>query len=93
MDAIDPYDLSAKARCSILFGQWMLRPHEHLRTYKNGTLFLLRSRTGKIHLCELFGNLPTDESWKARRLSDGKILRLENQHRAECLVLTPGSRQ
>ena len=71
-----------------LFGDWKPRPHDRLRKLANGTLFLLRLHTGAIHVCELVRNLPEDESWKARRLSDMKIVRLENLQRAEFILLS-----
>ena len=79
----------AAVRCSALFGDWKPRPHDKLRAHPDGTMFLLRLHTGAIHLCELCGNLPEDESRKARRLSDCKIIRLENLQRAEFIVLSP----
>lgn len=85
-------DAPAPVRCSALFGDWKQRPHDKLRAHANGTLFLLRLHTGAIHLCELCGNLPEDESWKARRLSDCKIIRLENLQRAEFIALSPNEK-
>lgn len=82
----------AAVRCSALFGDWKPRPHDKLRECPNGTLFLLRVRTGAIHLCELCGNLSEDESWKARRLSDCKIIRLENLQGAEFIALSPNEK-
>jgi len=78
-------------RWSALLGDWKPRPHDKLRAYPDGTIFLLRLHTGAIHLCELCGNAPEDTSWKARRLSDGKIIRLENLQRAEFIALPPNA--
>ena len=81
----------AAIRCSALFGDWKPLPRDKLRTYPDETLFLLRLHTGTIHLCELVGNLPNDESRNARRLVDNKIIRLENLQRAEFIVLSPNA--
>ena len=67
---------------------WQPQPHVALRAYPNGATFLLRHRYG-IHLCRLIGNMPADQSWKAHRMTDGKIIRLENLKRAEFIALAP----
>jgi len=70
---------------------WCTYPHKHLRKFPAGTLFLLRLRTGAVHVCELCRNLESDQSCKARRLTDGKIIRVENAHNAEFIVLLAGT--
>jgi len=66
---------------------WISDPHIYLRNYPNGQVFLLKLRTGAIHACELTGNIPSDDSWKAQRLSDLRIFRLEKQTGAKVIVL------
>lgn len=69
-------------------GNWLPEPHKSLRKYPHGTFFLLHTATGLTHLCMLTGNLPTDESWKAVRLTDYKYIRLEKLRKgALALVL------
>lgn len=58
-------------------GEWIDQPHKRLRTYPNGTLFLLRTAQGLVHLCSLSGNIESDDSWKAQRFTDCKVIRLE----------------
>ena len=79
-------------RSTGLFGAWTSRPHDRLRKYDNGTMFLLRLHTGAIHVCQLYGNLPDDESWKAKRLTDHKVIRLENLQCAEFMLLSPNDK-
>jgi len=78
----------AQVPCISLLADWGTCPHDRLRKFPNGTPFLLRLHTGAVHVCELCGNMESDHSWKARRLTDGKIIRLENLQRAEFIVLT-----
>ena len=66
---------------------WRAHPHVHLRSYPNGTVFLLKNRLGSIRVCKLCGNLETDQSWKTQYLDTFKIIRLENQRSAEFIVL------
>jgi hypothetical protein len=75
----------------VTFRDWKPRPHDNLRGYPNGATFLLRLHTGAIHVCELYGNLPTDESWKARRLSDCKLIVLEKLQNAEFIPISLNS--
>jgi hypothetical protein len=70
-----------------LLADWCDRPHDRLRKFPNGTPFLLRLHTGSVHVCELCGNMDSDQSWKARRMTDGKYIRLENLQCAEFIVL------
>ena len=63
-------------------------PHIGLRGKPNGTLFLLRLRSGQIHFCALSGNLPDDISWKAQRLTDYNHVRLEKQKQARYFLLS-----
>jgi len=67
---------------------WQSCPLEKLREYKNGTLFLLQRKNGRVDLCELLGNLPEDISWKARREADLKVIRLEKQKGATFFILS-----
>lgn len=48
-----------------------------LARFPNNSTFLLHTRNGCVHVCRLVGNLPDDESIKAQRMSDGKIIRIE----------------
>ena len=73
---------------SIVGADWQPQPHVALRAYPNGATFLLRHRYG-IHLCRLIGNMPADQSWKAHRMTDGKIIRLERLTCAEFIALSP----
>jgi hypothetical protein len=43
----------------------------------------------KLEDSMIYGNLESDQSWKALRLTDLKVIRLEKQKRAEFIVLTP----
>ena len=65
---------------SIRFSEWTREPHKHLGKgkYKYGTLFLLRTKKGHIHICSLGSMMKTDQSCRALRLSDFKYIRLEN---------------
>lgn len=74
-------------RCAALFGPWQPRPHVYLRPCSIEAVFLLKLRSGAIHLCQLYGNLPTDRSLKALRFTDCHIFRLENLHGASCILL------
>lgn len=74
-------------RISKLLGQWVEHPHLYLRRYPNGTPFLLLLKTGQIHLCELAGNMDSDESWKALRRTDLKIIRLEKFKGSKCIAI------
>ena len=56
---------------------WTRLPYVCLRGRHNGTRFLLRTKGGVIAEYELYGNMQSDKSWKARRLHDSKIVRLE----------------
>lgn len=68
--------------------KWQPDPHVHLRRFPNGTLFLLKQpRKQGIHVCILCGNLKTDESWKAQRMSDFKYIRLEQLKGALFIVI------
>ncbi len=78
----------AQVSCISLLDDWGTRPHDRLRKYPSGTSFLLRLHTGAVHVCELCGNMDSDQSWKARRLTDGKVIRLENLQRAEFILIT-----
>jgi len=66
---------------------WREAPEEGLRGYPGGTLFLLRLRSGAVHVCDLYGNMEGDISLKARRLTDGAIIRLERQKRSSYILL------
>ena len=78
----------AQVPCISLLTGWSTRPHDRLRKQPNGTLFLLRLHTGAVHVCELCGNMESDQSWKARRLTDGKVIRVENLKRAKFILIT-----
>ena len=68
-------------------GEWMENPHITLREYPNGTLFLMHHANGATHLYELAGNIESDQSWKAKRLSDFSYIRLERQRGALVFLL------
>jgi hypothetical protein len=68
-------------------GNWINEPYKTLREYPNGTIFLLKMITGQIHICQLTGNIDTDQSWKAHRYSDRKTIRLENFKKAKAVIL------
>ena len=70
-------------------GGWKARPYDKLRAHPHGTAFLLRVPPGRVHVCELCASLPEDDSCRALRLSDGKVIRLENLQRAEFILLCP----
>lgn len=67
-------------------GEWLYPAYEKLRQYPNETIFLLDSK-GTVNVCALIGNLPKDESWKAQRFNDFRIIRLEKLKSASALVL------
>lgn len=70
-------------------GEWIKSPHDNLRKYPNGTLFILRTAQGLYHLCTLSGNMESDQSWKALRHSDARYIRLENLRQgATALILS-----
>ena len=52
----------AAVPCISLLADWATRPHDRLRKFPNGTPFLLRLRTGAVHVCELYGNMQSDQS-------------------------------
>lgn len=71
---------------------WLQNPLNGLRDYPQGTPFLLKSRTGLIHVCILIG----DEAKLARRLSDGKYIQLaayKNRWFARISPALPGGRK
>lgn len=72
-------------------GEWIKLPHELLRSYPGGTLFVLRTAQGARHLCRFHGMLESDVSFRFQRLTDGKFQRLENLHGAKILILTPST--
>ncbi len=84
---IDVIEIPVSDRLGAVFGDWLDSPHIRLRAHRNGTLFLLLTKAGMIHLCELGGNLESDQSRKARRLSDGEIIRLENLQGARFVLV------
>jgi hypothetical protein len=69
------------------WGNWFKNPQQYLRNYPNGMAFLLKTRKGNIHLCQLGGNMEGDMYWKALNLSTWKYFRLENFKGAQCMVL------
>lgn len=72
-------------------GEWIKLPNELLRSYPGGTLFILRTAQGAIHLCRFQGMLESDISFRSQRLTDGKFQRLERLHGAKILILTPST--
>ena len=58
---------------------WHKFPNEGLKEFDNGTLFLLKSKNGTIHVCCLHGNSVEDKDWMAIRLSDFEVIHLKNQ--------------
>jgi hypothetical protein len=72
-------------------GEWVDKPHIRLRKYQNGTLFLLQAAQGAVHVCELVGNMEKDENWKAQRLSDLKIISLDNLRQGALAFILTGS--
>jgi hypothetical protein len=68
-------------------GEWIDKPHERLRKYSDGTVFILRTKYGTTHVCSLIGNMKTDHSWKAQRYTDGKIFRLTKRNAELAFIL------
>lgn len=62
---------------------------EALRAMPNHTYFVMKRR-GTVHLCWLYGNIPSDQSIKFQRMTDWKIMRLERMHDARFHLLVPG---
>lgn len=51
--------------------KWL--PTSLARTQPNGTIFLWKHSGGRIELCELIGNIPSDTSTKCRSFYDQRI--------------------
>lgn len=59
---------------------WESGAATRLRAFPNGTTFLHRHPCGEISVCELIGNLPVDQNWKAQNLCSLQIFYLEDDH-------------
>ena len=70
-----------------MLGNWIEDPYNSLKSFNDGTLFLLKTKLGNIHLCTLSGNMESDISLKAYCHSRCKYIRIENQKKAKALVL------
>lgn len=73
-----PHHMNSTSSPSSSIGTWLANPSAGLRGLPDNTHFYLgRAGSPRVHLCRLVGNLPSDSSVKAERLTDLKILRLE----------------
>jgi len=66
---------------------WNALQTDKMKELPDGTPFLLRLKTGAIHVCELFGNMEGDASLKAIRLTDGKVISLEKVRNARFIII------
>ena len=56
-----------------------------------GTVFVLNTLKGHAHICKLMGNLLTDKSVKAQRMTDFKYIRLERVRRQALVCILPNN--